>query len=248
MEFRRIDHGVVDSTNERAFAQIADGSARHGDVHVARGQTQGRGRRGRTWFSEPGQGLYLSLVLLPQHPLRPAALTVATGLALLDLAHEIGVADARLKWPNDLIVGDAKLAGILVETRGFQQDRPHYIVGVGLNVLQVDFPDELLEDRDVTSLGRLGCEIAMGDVEQQLLATLSRRIEQVVATPEQLQRDYPPAAGLEGRTLRVETSEGQHRGLLTSFDFEHGLTVETSGGSRRILLEHVRQVVPLDPI
>jgi len=242
MEFRRIGHGVVDSTNERALAQITEGLAQHGDVHVAVGQTLGRGRRGREWISDAGQGLYMSVVLLPQSAIQPAALTVAAGLALLDLARDVGVVDARLKWPNDLVVGQAKLAGILVETRGLQLDRPHYVIGIGLNVLQESFPDELLAERDVTSLLQLSCVRPLEDVERLLLTVLAERLAQVESAPQQLEQDYPRAARLDGQGICVETAEGAYRGVLEGFDFEHGLTLRTADGQHQVLLEHAHQV------
>ncbi|HVS19810.1 MAG TPA: biotin--[acetyl-CoA-carboxylase] ligase, partial [Planctomycetota bacterium] len=120
---RVLHHEIVDSTNERAFAALAAGTALHGDVHVARGQTAGRGRRGARWVSSAGEGLFASLVLLPAPPAPPApAITMFAGLALLDALHELGLVRARLKWPNDVVVGDAKLGGCLVESRGFQPD------------------------------------------------------------------------------------------------------------------------------
>ena len=66
--FRVIEHGTVDSTSERAFAALACGEARHGDVHVATAQTAGRGRRGASWSSAKDAGLYMSVVWLPPPP------------------------------------------------------------------------------------------------------------------------------------------------------------------------------------
>ena len=101
MQFRLHRHGAVDSTNERAFAAIQSGSALHGDVHVASGQTLGRGRLGRTWVSPEREGLYLSVILLPgPPPIEPAALTMASGLAVLDAVRALGLLGARLDWPN----------------------------------------------------------------------------------------------------------------------------------------------------
>ena len=65
MESRRFEHGVIDSTNEHALGEVEAGRARHGDVHVAAGQTAGRGRRGHTWESPPEEGLYLSMIWMP---------------------------------------------------------------------------------------------------------------------------------------------------------------------------------------
>src|SRR5262245_62468054 len=113
MELRVRRDGEVGSTNERALASVADGSARHGDVHVAEGQTAGRGRLGRSWASASGEGLYLSLVLLTERAPSPAALTMGAGLAVLEGVRSLGVRGAQLKWPNDVLASGAKLAGIL---------------------------------------------------------------------------------------------------------------------------------------
>ena len=130
---RIVRHGLVDSTSERAFAALAAGEARHRDVHVARAQSAGRGSRGRSWDSQDGAGLYASVVLLPEPPAPPpAALTMAAGLAVRDLLLELGLA-ARLKWPNDVLVGGAKIAGILIEAR-IQEDRVFLMIGTGINV------------------------------------------------------------------------------------------------------------------
>jgi BirA family biotin operon repressor/biotin-[acetyl-CoA-carboxylase] ligase len=107
------------STNDVA-ARLADGGDREGAVVVADAQTAGRGRRGRTWFSPPASGLYVSVVLTPgraqRTPDRALTLTtLAAGLALAEgVEHETGLS-AAIKWPNDLLVGRRKLAGILAE-------------------------------------------------------------------------------------------------------------------------------------
>src|SRR3954462_7216769 len=84
MQFRTIRHGVVDSTSERAFTAVAEGSAKHGDVHVAVAQTAGRGRQGGRGHSGGGDGLYASIVLLPEVELSAAGATIAAGLAVHD--------------------------------------------------------------------------------------------------------------------------------------------------------------------
>src|SRR5688572_12997594 len=194
---RVLRHGVVDSTNERALASVADGSARHGDVHVAEGQSAGRGRRGNAWASARGEGLYLSLVLLPAAPPRPVALTMGAGLAVLEAVHALGARAASLKWPNDVLVGDAKLAGILVEARGLHP--AHAVVGIGLNVRQREFPGELERERAVTSLARLGLACSLEDALATLLVRLAERMETACARPEEVARAYAEALGLVGR-------------------------------------------------
>lgn len=243
MKFTCIHHGVVDSTSERAFEAIALGTARHGDVHVATGQTAGRGRLGRRWSSAPGEGLYMSVVLLPPPPPWPApALTIAAGLAVLDAAHALGAREAELDWPNDVVVCGAKLAGILVETRGLDAARPHYVVGIGVNVLQRTFDEELVRERAVTSLALQGCAASVADATSALLATLARRFDDVPARAAELAREYVRAAGWLDRIVRVRTSTGTDEGRLLGISLEHGFELACGGALRRFALEFVHDI------
>lgn len=240
---RRFQHGTTDSTNERAFAALADGSARHGDVHLADAQTAGRGRRGRTWISPPGEGLYLSVVLLPPPPpYRPAALTVAAALAVRDALIELGLAGSRLKWPNDLEVDGRKLVGILVETRGLDRDRPHYVVGIGVNVRQRTFPGELASERPVTSLALEGLDVDRDVAAERLLARLPERLEQARSDLDRLSADYLVATGLAGRSIRVVAGTEVHEGRWAGLDLARGLELATAAGTRRVPVETIERV------
>lgn len=248
---RLLQHGEVDSTSERAFAALAAGTARHGDVHLAETQSAGRGRRGRAWASARGEGLYLSVVLLPASLPHPAALTMGAGLAVLEAAGALGAASARLKWPNDVLVADAagspaaKLAGILVEARGLDPARPHAVVGIGLNVRQRAFPPELEAERAVTSLARLGLERTLEEARNALLARLAPRLEEACEHPAASARAYAAALGLDGRPVRLAHGRGEVRGRLLALGLD-GIELETSGGRARHLLEHVQALEALD--
>lgn len=141
-------HAEVDST-QRVAKDLAAAGAPHGTVVVAEAQTAGRGRRGRIWSSPPGQNLLFSVVLRPDVPAREVAMLTLGAAAGLAVAF-----DVRVKWPNDLVDRDGhKLAGLLGEVE-LDGDRVRFVVlGVGLNVNQVDFPPEL---PNATSLARLG--------------------------------------------------------------------------------------------
>jgi len=239
MELRVLRHACVDSTNERALVAIAEGHARHGDVHVAAEQSAGRGRRGHGWVSAPGEGLYLSLVLLPASAPRPAALTMGAGLALLACVHALGARAAVLKWPNDVLAPDergraAKLAGILVEARGHDPARPHAVLGIGLNVRQRAFPAPLEAERAVTSLLRLGCEVELERALDALLPRLAERLEQACAHPHETARDYAAALGLVGREVRVRLGQEERSGVLQALTLA-GLEL----GGEPLALEHV---------
>ncbi len=242
MQFHTIEHDVVDSTSERAFAALTAGVARHGDVHLAREQTAGRGRRGATWASARDAGLYLSVVLRPDRPVHPAALTIGAGLAVLEAARDAGAHAARLKWPNDVLVDDAKLAGILVETRGLDPAAPHYVVGIGINVLQREFPPELVAQRAVTSLVLCGAKCTPARARELLLARLGERLEQALEERQRLCADYIAATHLGGRRLELECGEARLSGVFVELTLR-GLVVRNAEGlEQRCALEHLRAV------
>ena len=243
MTFRVIRHGVVDSTNERAFAALANGSARHGDAHVGTAQTAGRGSRGRAWHSPEGDGLYASVVLLPDAPPRtPALLTMAAALGVLDLLQSLGAGELRLKWPNDVLASGGKICGILVESRGLDPKRPAYVCGMGLNVRQRTFPPDV-EERGVTSLGRLGVDQDPAALIVPLLNRLETRLASAFTTPETLVAAFAEATGLLGSEALITSGEEQHRGRIVGFGLD-GVSLETPGGRRLLLLEHVTAVEP----
>ena len=242
---RAFRHGTCDSTNERAFHAIAADDARHRDVHLATAQTSGRGRRGNAWWSPPGEGLYASLIWSPPvdatYPApEPASLTMAGGLAAMDVVQAVGLTGAWLKWPNDLLIGDRKLAGVLVESRGLDPARPTYVVGVGLNVRQSSFPDELQAERAVTSLLLEGHDVPLEDVTSRLLEALPARLATTQSDPTALTHAFVTATGLVGMPVVVDGPTGEVRGTFHDLDLEAGVVVETATGPQTIALAHVR--------
>lgn len=135
----------VGSTNDVARRRAAEG-APAGAAVLAERQLAGRGRAGRAWESPAGRGLWLSLLLRPGALPAPGAVPLLVGLAVAEaLEPFLRPAALALKWPNDLLVGDRKLGGILCEG-AWESGRPaHLVAGVGLNVLHApsDFPEAL---------------------------------------------------------------------------------------------------------
>lgn len=247
MRFTVHHHGTIASTSETAFEALASGTARHGDVHVARAQTQGRGRLGRAWHSSESAGLYMSAVLLPGNSLSAAGLTIAAGLAVLDAVHALGLENARLKWPNDVVVkteqGDAKLAGILVETRGLDPLRPHYVVGIGVNVAQATFPAELQAERLVTSLALRGIDVTVLDLLSALLPRLAQRLEQITLDPGTLAQDFVAAMQVARQRIVVAAGERKYTGRIEFLELDTGLVLVADDGERvQMPLEIVREL------
>lgn len=244
---RIVRHGAVDSTSERAFAELAVGNARHMDVHVATEQTHGRGRHGRVWRSPAGEGLYASFVLLPERPWNGAALTIALGLAALDAVSALGLTRAALKWPNDVVVDGAKLAGVLAETRDLDPRRPAYVAGVGIDVRQTMFPAELVAERPVTSLALCGIAASVEDVLRALVRAVAERTARIESDIGTLERDFLRAAGLERGRVRAEVAAGPILGTLIAFAVESGLRIRTDAGMEsRFALEHVRALTSIE--
>ena len=176
----------LSSTNDLAL-QMAD--APEGTVIIAGEQTAGKGRRGRKWSSPPGEGLYLSIILRPPLPFQEMQqMAFVISLAACEAIRQISGLDAKIKWPNDILVEGRKICGILIETRGHGETetrrrgdagtRGIVVVGIGINVNNQSFPPDL----NATSLAlELGRTISMADVEAALLSCLKARYEQFLA-------------------------------------------------------------------
>jgi BirA family biotin operon repressor/biotin-[acetyl-CoA-carboxylase] ligase len=144
------------------LALAANGSVHEGDWMVAERQTAGRGRQGRVWQSPPGNLYASGLVQLRASDPSASSLALVTGLAVIDA---LGISSLSLKWPNDVLAGVAKLAGILLERQG---DR--VVIGVGINLAH--HPD--LADRPAISLAALGVTMSADTAVAALAVTVTR--------------------------------------------------------------------------
>ena len=150
-----IELQSVDSTNNYAMAKAAAGMAAHGTLFFAHEQWAGKGQRGRTWASQPGENIVLSAVIEPVALVSSQAFVLSACVALA--CHDLfsgwaGAGSTRIKWPNDLYWGDRKAGGILIEN-SFRGDRwVLAIAGMGININQLEFP---VTGRDPVSLRQI---------------------------------------------------------------------------------------------
>lgn len=135
----------TDSTNMQAKSGGEKGDP-HGTLFVAESQNAGRGRRGRSWESPAGESIYMSLLLRPElPPVKAPMLTLVMALAVARAIREQTGAEALIKWPNDIVVGGKKLCGILTEMSTEMTYINYVVIGVGINVNQNQFSEELKE-------------------------------------------------------------------------------------------------------
>ena len=224
-------HDRLASTNDRAAAWLREGAA-HGAVVTAEAQTQGRGRRGRSWASPAAGNLYVSVVLRPD-AVRPdfGAVGLAVGVGL---AEGLAVA-VDLKWPNDLLVEGRKLAGILCESR-WVGGRPDVVVGFGLNVHQADFDGELTSN--ATSLARLGQARPRALLLADLLVALEGALERFVSAGFAAVRDsYEGRCSMLGHTVEVDTPKGRLGGTAEAIADDGALLMRVDGREALMRIE-----------
>lgn len=232
------------STNALA-AELARSGAPDGSVVVAQSQAGGRGRWNRSWASPEG-GLYLSVVLRPSEPFRPALLPLTAAVAVAEaLAESPGVVP-RLRWPNDIFASGKKLGGVLCES-SFQGDRLDFaVVGIGVNVDPriEELPAEL-RDR-VTSLGELtGRAFDPLESAAGILLALEARL---FGASGALDRFRELADGLSGAPVRVVSPGGESlEATSAGLAGDGGLCVRLAdGASRTLYSEDVLLLRPAD--
>lgn len=133
---------TVDSTNLEAKRRAL--SVKGKGLYISKEQTQGKGRRGRTWQSPKGSGLYMSLLLRPNiEPTVASMATLLAGLAVSNSIKDLFGIDAFIKWPNDLVVNKRKLCGILTEMNSEVDFVNYIVVGIGMNLLQTEYTEDV---------------------------------------------------------------------------------------------------------
>jgi BirA family biotin operon repressor/biotin-[acetyl-CoA-carboxylase] ligase len=231
------------STNTLALEAAADG-APEGSVFLAEQQTAGRGRGNNQWHSEQSAGIYCSVVLRPAvPPSEVLTLSLAAGLAVQSAIQET---DSRvlpdLKWPNDVLVQGKKVGGILTEMNAEATRVRHIVVGVGINVNQASFPEEL--QQTATSLRQVtGTEWSRVELCAALLKSLDREYKELLEHPEAqaeiLRRFEEHSSSARGAQVRIEENGG-FEGVTEGLDPRGFLQVRTREGLRVVFSGTVR--------
>jgi BirA family transcriptional regulator, biotin operon repressor / biotin---[acetyl-CoA-carboxylase] ligase len=197
---------LADSTNARA-RELALAGAPGGLVVTAAEQSAGRGRQGRSWFAPPGTALLYSALLRPlgKRPLLP----LAVPLAVCDAAEALAPVTCRVKWPNDVWIGERKLAGVLIESRA--GDDGWAVIGVGMNVaVPADaFPAELRDS--ATSLSAASdAQPGIPEALRELNAALARWVD---SPPDEILAGFRARDALVGRRVEWDGGAGEVAGI-----------------------------------
>ena len=220
------------STNDLARLAASD-PANDGLVIFTEFQTAGRGRQGASWVSPPAANLLFSVLLFdPQHHLKSHLLTLAAGLALAEAVQQITNLKPTLKWPNDLLIDNKKLAGILVERCSDSSDTPALIIGVGLNCNSL--PNDL--PPNATSLRQASSQI----IDRHALAhAILTRLEAWIDSSlhdrrDDIRREYLQRSDLLGRTVQLRSQGHRYSGRIIDLDPFQGILVQLERGGVRL--------------
>jgi BirA family biotin operon repressor/biotin-[acetyl-CoA-carboxylase] ligase len=244
---------TIDSTNDWLASQTPPAVGRIA-VAVADYQSRGRGRRGRRWEIPPGHGLCLSVGrFLPVVPERIPALTLASGVAVAEGLERLGVDRVVLKWPNDLVLRDGKLGGILSEIVSHGVSGVHVVVGVGLNVT---LPDGFEIPGGHPGWGRGPASIAEALAPPPLRDALAASlIESLQAAFDSFESDglagfvsrWRERDWLRGQQVTVGDGEGETAGVAAGIAGDGTLCVDTDAGRRHIVAGDILRCRPDAP-
>ncbi|MDO4357478.1 MAG: biotin--[acetyl-CoA-carboxylase] ligase [Clostridia bacterium] len=225
-------HDVLDSTNTE-IKRLALNGAPHGTLVLADGQTAGRGRRGHTFFSPPGTGLYMSALLRAEaRPSEAYRFTLAAAVAVCDAVQaELGVRPG-IKWVNDMLVDGRKVAGLLTEAvTDFESGLTEFVViGMGINLQppQGGFPP------DVAPVAAALCDVPVN--RNRLAARLADALFEALAlSPERLLERYRADCVVPGRRIRFQMDGREREAMALAVQDDGGLLVQLADGTRQTL-------------
>lgn len=233
-------HKVAGSTNELAKVLAKEGAA-HGTIVVADEQVQGKGRRGKDFFSPKGKGIYMSMLLRPKvRPEEALHLTIQAAVAVCDVLEGLYPEEFRenikIKWVNDVFIFDRKVAGILTEAAMEMESGllDYVIVGIGINTWgsEADLPDSI---RSIA--GFLSQYVKELPSRNSLIAAIVNRFEEIVMKESFSQTvvRYAQKSYLDGKEIQFDTGSGVQKGTVLGVEEEGGLLVECEDGTKSVL-------------
>ena len=234
---RTVYFDATDSTNAQA-KRLAEAHAPHGTLVVSDRQDGGKGRRGRSWASPSGVGIWMSLILRPEiAPSSASMLTLAAALAVREGIQEETGLSPLIKWPNDLVLNGKKICGILTEMSTELMEIQYVITGIGINVNQREFPPEI---RDTAT--SLSLEAGRSFRRSSLIAAILKAFEKDYAAflktgdLSLLLEEYNACLVNRGKEVCILDPSGEYRAVAEGIDESGSLLVTLPDGTRREII------------
>jgi BirA family biotin operon repressor/biotin-[acetyl-CoA-carboxylase] ligase len=237
-----IGHSIIcldetTSTNDQARIMASQG-AKEGTVVIAETQATGRGRLGRQWYSPRG-GIWMSIVLRPPSNRPLQKMTLLSGLSIAQSLRELFKIHAVLKWPNDVLVKNKKISGVLTEG-SFVGDRLLFVlvgIGINANINMETFPAEL-RNKTTSLKALLRRNVSLDRLIRRVLTMMDRNYDLFVkGQDDRLWLEYEKLCATIGSEVRIESGKGEvHEGLAKGISREGGLIIKTNNGAELTVL------------
>ena len=228
---RYVYMDTTESTNLEA-RRLAQQGAEEGTVVVTEEQAAGRGRLSRGWYSPFGKGLWFSLILRPDFPpVEAPKCTLMAAVALTKAFHKMGLTNAGIKWPNDILVNGRKLVGILTEFSGSMEEISYIVMGIGVNIKtkQEELPEEIKQI--ATSLLMEGIDIERTEAFKIILEELEHQYYEVLDCGfDDTLNEWRKLSVTLHQEIEVRAPGSTYEGVATDIDNDGNLLVKTSNG------------------
>lgn len=222
----------VASTNDVAKAAAQDGSLLSA-AFIASEQTAGKGRKGRRWVSEPGQGVYITLLVRPKiDPTKISGITLMAAIAVCEAIEQEADTKAQIKWPNDIVIGGKKVAGILTESMMHMDGVEFVVCGIGINTNSARLGAELT--KTASALNANNTLLAAAVIDRFMDAFEIFEYKGIAA----FMPTFRGLSAIAGNVTLI-SADGSESGMLKGFDDEGALLIESGGKTKRFIAGEV---------
>jgi BirA family biotin operon repressor/biotin-[acetyl-CoA-carboxylase] ligase len=227
--------GEIDSTNRYLMDRARQGASEVWACMAER-QTEGRGRRGRAWVSPFGGNLYLSVLKrFAASPEHLQGLSLAMGVAVAGALESVGVEGVELKWPNDLLLGGSKLAGVLLEMISEPRGPSRVVIGIGINVRMPEAARAHI-DQPWADLASAGVDPGRNRLAAVVLAEILRALKRFDTSGfEPFRAEWQTRDAMGDRPVVLESADSRIHGYVRGVDPTGALLLEVDGDVRRVL-------------
>jgi len=230
-EFKIISYDQVESTNAIAMQRLKKGEAGNGDIVITKYQIKGKGQSGNSWYSSNGTNLLLSIICtdLKLEPARLPMFNMLISLAVYNVVNNFFEGNTSIKWPNDILVNEKKIAGILIETTLSGELVKGGVIGIGININEEIFPTDLPEACSFYTITNKYYDIDM--VFKMLFDQVNLELSKLKLVDfDELRKDYEPLMFGLGVKKYFRTPEKEFEGTISGINSIGQLCIDSTDG------------------